>query len=120
MIVYYKIGKLDEDSLRKSGCSWVSERTYHIVIGIFLAIVYIGAIFACNIVKFDDKFKKLIATIDSPGLLLFILLQSLLVIILFIFYFIIPNYYVSWLCSDGACICNFLLLLVIVQMAYDK
>ena len=46
MIVYYKIGKIDEDSMRRSGCSWMGERNYHIIIGVYLAIVYIGAIFA--------------------------------------------------------------------------
>jgi hypothetical protein len=46
IIVYYKIGKLSEDSARKSGCESIGELPYHILTGSFLATVYIGAIFA--------------------------------------------------------------------------
>jgi hypothetical protein len=120
LIVYFKIGVLSEASIRKSALANIDRSVYYPLLGIFCAIVYGVAIFLIRRVDIDERYERAFTSVDKTGALIFILIETILVCLLYYFYMLTSNYWVSWIIFDCFLLFNFIALALVTKMAYDR
>ena len=120
LVGYLLMGYMFEESLRKGVFPTVRNSYYFTFFGIFVAVVYAISAALVREVDFDTVYDGEFASVDQIGTLIYIFVELLLIIALYIFYLKFAWYGVTAIIFGSVFLLNFILVGIMSVLATSR
>ena len=119
-IVYYHMANAFEYSLRHSVFSDIRPSVYYPILGVFLCLIYLMSLVLIKEIVIEDKYQRPFVIFDKTGILIYIFIEFILLIVVYITYMIKSEYKISSLVFSIFLLVNFAVLILIAKFATSR
>ena len=119
-VVYLHMSNAFEYSLRHSVFSDIRPSVYYPILGVFLCLIYLMSLVLIKEIVIEDKYQKPFIRYDKTGIMGFIVIETILMILIYITYMIQGNYKYALIIFSVFLLINFVVIVAIAKFATTR